>query len=267
MKLYGDTISFADSSVITRTEFYLKGVAMPERTVAMSGQDYVPCNDNYVIGGVAVMFFVLVLAFVLERVTYPYRLKAFFSNKRLYIDEGMGENSGGALSTFLLISIGALCLALIFFSNMASTHGFDMDMGVPYWIIAVVYLACMLLVYIKYIVYSFVNWVFHSSEERQRWRSGYFLVTSLAAFLLYPATLLYLFQPNCHELVTVCVIFIAIMYEFLLLYKFIVNFKAKEYGYLLLFLYFCSVELMPAVVIWHAFDWMNNNFIVKNLIY
>lgn len=268
MKLYSNDISvFADSNVITQTEFYQNGVALPDKTMAVMEQAYMPCNDTYIVGGVAVLFFLLVLVFFFQRSSYPYRIKAFFSNKRLYIEEGGNENGGGAISTFLLTSISVLCLTLIFFDNMAGLHGFDTSIGVPYWIIAVGYIACMLMIYVKSIVYGIVNWVFSSREASSKWTSGYFLATSLTALPLYPAALLYLFYSDSHKVVTASVIFIGILYELLLLYKLFVNFKTKEYGYLPLFLYFCSVELIPAIVICHTFDWINNFFIVKNLIY
>ena len=263
----GDTVTFADSNVITETEFYQAGATLPSGTVAMREQEYMPCNDNFVVGGVAVMFLVLVLFMFFQRSLYPYRLKEFFSNKRLYIEEGVTENSGGVISAFLLTSISVLCLTLIFFDDMASLHGFDTALGVPYWIFAVGYVVCMLIVYAKALLYGIVNWVFFSHEESKRWMNGYFLVTSLTAVPLYLATLLYLFYPDSRNVVTVCVIFTIILYELLLLYKLFVNFKTKEYGYLPLFLYFCSVELMPAIVIWRTFDLINNFFIVKNLIY
>ena len=268
MKLYdGDTATFADSNVITKTEFYQKGVTLPERTVAMKEQEYMPRNDDYVVGGVAVMFFVIALVLFFQRATYPYRLKEFFSNKRLYIEEGSNENSGGALSTFLLISISTLCLTLIYFNDMAGIHEFNTGVGVPYWIIAAGYVACMSVVFVKAMLYSIVNWVFFSREECRRWKNGYFLITSLTALPIYPATLLYLFCPDSRNMVTVCGIFIVIVYEILLIYKLFVNFTTKIHGYLPLFLYFCSIEMMPAIVIWYICDWINNSFIVKNLIY
>ena len=262
-----DTAVFADSNVITQTEYYQSGVTLPNRTVAMREQDYVLSNDNYMVGGVAVLFFVFVLVLFFQSASYPYRLKEFFSKKRLYAEDKGSEGGGGAIGTFLLTSISVLSLTLIFFSDMASLHGFDTAVGVPYWIVATGYVACMLVIYVKSILYGIVNWVFSSREERTRWMSGYFFVTSLTALPLYPAMLFYLFCPDSRNMVTACVIFVALLYELLILYKLFVNFKTKEYGYLPLFLYFCSVELMPAVVIWHSFDWINNFFIVKNLIY
>ena len=268
MKLnYGDTTVFADSNTITKTEFYHSGVALPNRTVAMVEQPYLLRNDNFVVGGVAVLFFIIVMVLSIQRSTYPYRLKVFFSNKRLYMEEGSNENSSGAISTFLLISISVLCVTLIFFNDMANIQTFDISLGIPYWIIAAGYMAYMFVIYAKAMLYGIVHWVFSNREASKRWTSGYFLVTSLTAFFIYPAVLLYLFYPDSHKIVTGYVIFIVILYELLLLYKLFVNFRTKEYGYLPLFLYFCSVELLPAIVIWHTFDWINNNFIVKNLIY
>lgn len=264
---YNDITILPDSNVITSTEYYQRGVTLSAHTEAMKEQAYMLCNDNFIVGGIAVLFFVLVLVIFYQRSAFTHRFKEFFSNKRLYIEEGGNENSGGALSAFLMISISALCLTTLFFNDMASLHSFDSNLGIPYWIFAVGYIACLFVIYVKAMLYGIVNWIFSTREENKRWMNGYFFLTSLTALPFYPLTLMYLFYPNSQNVVTACVIFIVILYELLLLYKLFVNFKAKIHGYMLLFLYFCSVELMPVIVIWRTFDWINNFFIVKNLIY
>ena len=260
-------LTLTDSNAITQSEFFRLGQGVAERTVAMKGRAYHPHNDDFIVGGMAVMFVVLVLVLFFHGSTLPYRLKAFFSNKRLYNEDGVNDSKGETPAAFLMMSIGVLCVMLMFFNDMAVEHSFDVALGIPYWIFAVGYVACMLFIHVKVLIYGVVNWVFFSSDGGRRWTSGYFFATALMALPLFLVALFDLFYPKSHDVVTACVIFIGIMYELMLICKLFVNFNTKEYGYLPLILYFCSVELMPAVVIWYTFDWINNNFIVKNLIY
>ena len=66
--------------------------------------------------------------------------------------------------------------------------------------------------------------------------------------------------------VTLCVVFIYVLYELLHFYKLFVNFKFKKHGALLIFLYFCSVELLPIMLIGHVLDWVFNSYFVNNLL-
>ena len=137
----------------------------------------------------------------------------------------------------------------------------------PYWLYAAGWLVLQLFVYAKSCLYSIVNFTFFDREPSRKWISGYLLMTSLTAFLFYPIALMDVFSHLSHEIVIWSAILVVVLYELLLFYKLIANFKVKKYGYMLIFLYFCSVELLPTLVFGHLAVWFSDNYIVKNILY
>lgn len=258
-------ILFSDS--ISHSEVCRLGVTLPDRTVGMAERPTAAHSDDYVVAALAVMFFVMAIIVHRSHNTLRSRLRDFFSNKRRFSDERVNENSNESLNIFLLTSISALSLTVIYIDDLADFYQFGAITLPPYWLYAAGYAACMLFIHAKAMLYAVVNWVFFDRESSHRWLSDYLLLTSLTAFVLYPISLIDVFQAYSHAVVTTGVILVAAFYEILLFYKLFVNFKAKKYGYLLLFLYFCSVELMPALVLWTFDDWLNHHFIIQNLLY
>ena len=264
---YDSILTATDSNVISQTEFYHQGVTLPDHTVAMAERAYAVGNDDYVVGGMVVMFFLLALILYRSRTTMFHRLKDFFSTKRQYVEERGGDNGSEALNVFLLISISALSLSLIFLDDLMEQGGFTLTMGIPYWLFAAGVVVVLCFVYLKLWLYMLVNWVFFDHESAHRWLVGYLLMTSLTAFLFYSVALFDVFSYANPKVVSVSAILVVFLYEMLLFYKLLANFKVKKYGYLLIILYFCSVEIIPALVLGHAAGWISDNVIVKNLLY
>ena len=264
---YDSILTAIDSSVIHRTEFYKEGVTLPDSTVPMDERVYAVCEDGYVVA--AMMLAGLILAVVLYyfRVAFRHRLKDFFTAKRLYVEECVGDNGGEAASIFFLILTSAFCLSMIFFNGIVEQCGIVPVVDIPYWLYAVGTLVCLCFVYLKVGLYSVVNWVFFNQESASRWMQGYMFLTAFTAYLFYPIALIDTYSPSWGKVATASVILVVFIYEIFLFYKLFVNFKAKKSGYLLIFLYFCSVEMLPALVMWHLATLFNGNIIVKNLLY
>lgn len=255
-----------DSTFISRTDFYKVGVSLPDQTVAMRERAFVVGRDGYVVAGMAVMFAVLAVVVCRHRMALQRWLKDFFSKERQYVDEQMNDKGGEATGVFLLIAVGVLSLALIGFCGLVEGNG-ETAAGLPYGAIAVGGLMCLCFVYVKAWVYALVNWTFFDSESGERWMKGYLLLTGVTGVLFYLMALVDVFAPCGHEMVIGGVIGVAILYEILLFYRLLANFKVSKYGYLLVFLYFCAVELLPTLVMGWMAGGLDNDSIVKNLFY
>lgn len=256
-----------DSNLITTSDYYKTGVSLPDRLLPMKARTYSVANDDILVGGVAVMFFIMASIVFRSRMTIVYRIKEFFTSKRKYSDELMNENSSEATIGFILTAISAMSLSLVYFDHLADKFQFNSVLGVPYWVFAVGIVAFMLFVYAKAWFYSIVNWVFFDKESRKAWMLGYLFLTGLTSFLFFPISLVVIFYEDSFGIATQIAILVGVLYEVMLLFKLFANFKTKKYGSVLLFLYFCSVELIPALVLWNVLSWLTNSIIVKNLIY
>ncbi|MBO7581309.1 MAG: DUF4271 domain-containing protein [Bacteroidaceae bacterium] len=257
----------SDSDVIRQTELYKQGLLLPDRTVPMEQRDYVLGKDDYIVAGMMVMFFFLAFVLYNSKNVLLNRLKDFFTTKRTYVEGNVMESSGEMVNVFLLTSVSTLCFSLLFVEGLIAKSSYISQIGFPYWLYAAGWLVLQVFIYTKSCLYSIVNWTFFSREPSRKWMSGYLLMTSLTAFLFYPLALLNVFAHLSHEIVIWSAILVVILYELLLFYKLIANFKVKKYGYMLIFLYFCSVELLPTLVFGHLAVWYSDNYIVKNILY
>lgn len=256
-----------DSNVIRQTELYKQGVLLPDRTVAVGEQGFAVRNDDYIVAGMAVMFFILAVILYRSRNVLLCRLKDFFTTKRTYTDDDAEGNSDEAIHVFLLISITALSLSCILLGDPMVSSSFLSVTGVPYWLFGAGFVVCMVFIYLKVWLYALVNWTFFDSDSNQKWMKGYLLITALTAFLFYPLALLDIFSHISHNFVIGGAILVVVLYELLLFYKLIANFRVKKYGYMLIFLYFCTVELLPTLVFGHLAVWFSDIFLVNNILY
>lgn len=255
-----------DSNVIRQTELYKQGVLLPDRTMVVGERDFAVRNDDYIVAGMAVMFFILAAILYRSRNVLWHRLKDFFTTKRTYTDDDVEGNSDEAIHVFLLISISAISLSCMFLDDRIALSSFISVTGVPYWLFGAGFVVCMAFIYLKAWLYLLVNWVFFDRDSSQRWIVGYLLLTALTAFLFYPLVLLDVFAHFGHEIVIRGAILVVVLYELLLFYKLITNFRVKKYGYMLIFLYFCSVELLPTLVFGHLAVWLSDS-LVNNILY
>ena len=263
---YDSILTATGSNVINSTEFYQQGITLPDRTVPMQELNYVVSGDDYVVAGMILLFCMLATVFHKGKSMLLYRLKDFFTTKRQYREDYVSDSVNEVICIFLLIVISALSLSLVFFDDYFELYHNPVD-DVPYWLLGAGAIACFAFVYIKAGIYSLVNWVFFDPEANTKWMSSYFLMTALTAFFFYPVALIDVFFDDRRTIATAVAILIGIVYEILLFYRLFTNFKAKKYGYLLIFLYFCSVEIMPVLVLWRVVGWLNDNVIVENIIY
>ena len=264
---YDSVFTTFNSDGIGQTEFYKQGVSLPDHTVAMAERGYAMGSDDVVVVCLAVMFCIMAVIFFRGRTMLKHRLKDFFTSKRLYSEEPMSDNSNEIIYVFTLIFIGAMSLSLAFFDDQPELYSLSGVMGVPYRLFLAGGLFGLLFVYLKACIYYVVNWVFFDSESNKRWMLSYFTMTSLTAFFFYPISLVDIFYGGAPRVVTACTILVVFLYEILLFYRLFSNFKLKKHVYLPIFLYFCSVELLPALVLWNVSGWLTDNIIVKNLIY
>lgn len=257
----------SDSSALQQTELVKQGILLPDRNVPMEERTYMMGGDDYVVAGMAVMFFLLALILYRSRAVLLFRLKNFFTSQRTFEEEKVENASAEAVTGFLLICISALCLSCLFLVGRMEQSSFITTIGAPYWLFAAGLVACLVFVGLKAWLYSIVNWTFFDSESSHTWMKGYLLLTGLTAFLFYPLTLLDVFAHLREEIVTGGAILVVVLYELLLFYKLNVNFRARKYGYVLIFLYFCTVELLPTLVFGHLALWFSDNYIVNNILY
>ena len=250
---YDSMLTAVDSNVINVTEFYKVGATVPSRTVPMRACGEVAGDNDHVMVAMAVAFMVIAAILYVNRSALIYRIKDFFTSKRLFVDANASNNTKWKVCVFLLTLVSVASLSLIFWNGRVVLAGGM----VPYRLMAAGFLVLLCFVHVKAWVYALVNWVFFDSEANQRWMSGYLMLTATTAFPFYLLALLDVCAVWNHEFVTQGVILVVVLYELLLFYKLFINFRARRDGYLLNILYFCTVELLPTLVLNDVMVWVS----------
>ena len=263
---FDSILTATDTNFINNSELYKVGEGLQSHGIAMAEHPYVVAKDDYLIGGLMLLFFVMALTLYRNRTIILYRLKDFFTTKRTYSEENVNENNNDAYTLFFLISITALSISIVLFDYIAIKEGFSKSIGIPYWIFAAGYVGFVVFIYIKAWLYTLINWTFFDHESGTKWISGYLLVTALTAFCFFPLSLTVVMVESTREIVSWALLFVYILYETVLFFKMFVNFGNKKRGYLLIFLYFCSVEVIPAIVMSRITMWAIDSFIITNIL-
>ena len=257
---HGST-AFGDSAL------YIAGRHAAETDVAMMPRNYVVSSDPLLAGSMCLLLVVAALLLYEVRRPYAYHLKGFFSNERTNYILPTDYKAQWVFISLMFVAFLAYALALVSFNHDALSFGFSPALGIPYWLLAVETAAIAALCYVKFGVYALVNWVFFTSEQNRNWMVSYLVMTALASLLLLAVSALAVFSDISPQVVTCCYVFSALLYEVVLVFKLFVNFQAKKYGILTILLYFCSVEVIPALVIWHYIDWATDAFIEAHVLY
>ncbi len=226
-------------------------------------------GNTYVILLFVLMFGIIASVIGRNMQGLTHRIKSFFTEKRTYAGDNseMKYNETGNTLLFTIITI--VSLGIIAVSYTLECSGSIMTeaskaSGAETWytILASVSGALAIFFLLKSLIYFTVNSVFFHREKNLSWMSAYHLLTSLSALLTYPLALVTVFTDISHKSVGICLLFTLVLYEILLFYKLNANFRVKKGSFLLFFLYFCTVELIPLMTVWHLCVKINRNLII-----
>ena len=250
-----DTLTnVAKAEPFAKYDFYHVGKTLPDRGEAGTMRSTPLSGDNIAVGLLVLMFCIIAVVTGHYRHFLLYRIKGFFTQKRTYTEESADINRNEVTNTIMLTGIAATSLALIGL-NTDRLAGQSIEVGglelTLHSAIAAISLGTLLFIGAKSLVYHIVNSVFFHHESNGKWLSSYYLLTSLMAYVLYPLALVFTFNKTSDSVIAFCLLFALILYKILLFYKLCTNFETKKSGILLFFLYFCSVEIMPTLILAH----------------
>lgn len=237
---------------------------MADHTVAMESLPYTVGMDSVVLYVFMSVCFILSVVLYLRRHLFLFRTRTFFTTRRVY--STVNENQSEWPSVLLISIAGSLSLGILFYYCISLRYQLPDYYDKPHWILFLVTGAVFVFVYLRALIYSIINWVFFKADERHKWNVGYFFLVMAMSYLSSVLALASVFLQLEMKTVTYCMVFVCILYEILHLYKLIVNFRFKTYGAVLIFLYFCSVELLPILLIGHILNWVFNSYFVNNLL-
>lgn len=230
----------------------MDGVSLPYRL-----------NNDWAVTALLFLCFFLIYYSVNHRKKYLYHhLKNFFIHKER---GNMFDDATGSDSRLILSLCGVTCVLC---GVCMYDYSFDTVPGLfghvaSYLLLAGYVGAAVLLLLYKWLSYSFANWIFFDKERSAAWREAYFDLFVGMGFLLFPLVLLVVYFNLEPAISRIVILLVVIFIKILLFYKCIRNFFSRLHGFLHLILYFCTLEIIPDLLLWKGVEYVNRVLILN----
>ena len=178
-------------------------------------------------------------------------------------DEPLVDDPLRYSTRLIAICLLSLTAAMVTFSYTQHEVDYYAFPETPYILFGAFFLLWMVYFLVKKMMADFVNWVFFRSEKIFTWRRAYTFLYVAEAMLFLPVALAVVYLPIPHEIVLFLVIGLIILVKILLLFKSYQIFFPKLYGSLHLIVYFCTLELMPLLVIQQVLTYAESLSVIK----
>ena len=174
-------------------------------------------------------------------------LKAFFLPHENAIEGHRVTNVFYMRVTMLLFSL--LMFALLLSLGVQESCFMAWGRGCLWLILGGGVLALYLL---KQLLFAFVNWVFYDRQGVMAWMNCYASWTILMGVPLFLLAVIAVFANLSSQNVLLMLAIGVIAFEMCLFFKGFYIFSSKKYGILQLFVYLCTLELIPLLLVGKA---------------
>lgn len=218
-------------------------------------------SDDYVTGMLLLSFFLVAFFIVHMQHVFLEKLKRLFfrsNNRDLSVNDAIESH----IQTLFVIQ-SSFSAAILFFCYTQMRLPHVCNSLSPYLLLAVDTGLFLFYYTAKIIVYRFVNWVFFDKDKRRLWLETYLLtimLTGVAAFLL---ALIVVYFSLPFRAMVITVFAIIGLSKLLLVIKCKQIFFNLNYSIFHLILYFCTLELIPILLLWRALIYCNETLVVN----
>ena len=220
-------------------------------------------RDTWITGTVLICFFVMAFIIHLNGKQLLTRSRSFFfgsqhQNEPRAIRTSLEEQST-IIMTFMLCLIGGLG-----FFEYPQNH-LELFLGrlSPYILLGS-YIGCWMVYFIlKNLLYTFINWIFFDKDSHLLWVDTYSFLLIVESILMYGIIVIGVYFGLMPKNIFYAALSVIIAIKSLLLYKTHQIFFPEIHGSLHLFVYFCTLELVPLLAIARILMWITDLLIVN----
>ena len=232
----------------------MQGEAMPYKLV----------SDNNVMFAIVSGLLLIVIALQNEKKGIIRILRNCFStsSERTNIFDD-SYNSSSNIPTVLLCGVSCIMGGLLIYHYYSYSDP-DFFFNAKHLAMLGIYTGVLIsYLIIKWIIYSFVNWVFFEKEKNKLWIEDVFNIIAALGFTLFPTALYIVFLDSEFHFSAKIILIIISISKILLFYKCFRYFFRGFHGVLHLILYFCTLEIIPDLFLWKGIELINCILILK----
>lgn len=209
---------------------------------------YSIAGDNFMSSLLLIIFLVTIFSISRSLQFIGRQLKSF-----VYIQRGetteVTETSSEIRFQSILILETCILLSILFFFYMKEniTNTFTIDQAQIIALFTGVFAIYYLL---KFLLYSLVNWTFFFGKNIGQWTKASLFLTSMQGVFLLPLVFVQSFFYIPMNTAIIYLLIVLFFFKILTIYKSYQIFFALKGRLLQIFLYFCTLELIPLTALW-----------------
>ena len=166
---------------------------------------------------------------------------------------------------YLLLLILQTCvLSGVFFFDYFNDIRPDLVIHIPPFLLLSIYIGiCLTYLFVKWLVYSFLGWIFFDGSRVSLWLESYSTLLYYLGLALFPFVLFIVYFDLPLQITVIVGLILLVFTKILMLYKWIKLFCNNLYGYFLLILYFCALEIVPCIMLYVGMVQLNDYLIIN----
>lgn len=293
VKLISQSIDLADSQNISKSDIQerklpVQSITIPQITVdadsvalsdsvhtlAQTFQEVLPAGEEGILilgtprtdnGISAILLFCFFLsAYILARSKrfLLQQFKDFFSHRErisIFVSSTVTDIRYLLLLVLQTCILSGFCLFNCFDSETPENTG----VFPPLALTALYACCCLIYLFFKWVLYSFLGWVFFDKIKINLWLESYSTLLYFFGFALFPCVLLFVYLDLSIGFVFVMGLILMATTKILMFYKSLKLFSNNIYGLFLLILYFCAIEIMPFFLIYEGALQLNKVLLIN----
>ena len=208
-------------------------------------------GDNIITSLLLSLFILAVIAFSNTRHFILRQSKTLFHTPHEGTTE-ITETANEMRFQVFLVLLTSVLLALLFYFYTLQRIGDTFILRSQYHLIAIFLGMAVGYFLAKALVYSLVNVIFFDGKRNGQWIKALLFITSVEGVLLFPAVLLQAYFGLSVESVVFYFVIVLIIVKILTIYKCYVIFFRRNVFKFQIFLYFCTLEIIPLLAFWGA---------------
>ena len=153
----------------------------------------------------------------------------------------------------------ALCIYYYFSYNIPSIYT-----QLPHeWFLGGLTLGVSVFIFIKSLLYRFINWIFFQNDRHSLWITSFFNILIWLGISLLPTILVIVYFDISSQISFILIGILIIFAKIALFWICFSNFFEKIHGAFHLILYFCALEILPDFLFWKGIELVSNNLILN----
>jgi len=197
----------------------------------------------------------LLFCFILTAYVFAYgkkamieQVKSLFSRKEQ--NDFFGKATASDLRHRIMLRLQTCILMGIFiFGYFNDYNPFTFNQKSIYWILGIYIGICIAFYSLKWMLYSFLGWVFFNKSITSAWLESYSTIINYLGICYFPLVLLMVFYDLQPSIILIIGLILIIFAKILMFYKWLKFFLNNLHGLLYLIVYFCALEILPCFLL------------------